>query len=66
MSDKKPTYEDLVNSIKIFNQYGISVEDIKRQVTPEMAQKILNTITEKDFSHGSSSETSGTIRPHKD
>lgn len=60
MSDSKITYQDIANAIGYFRKYGISADDIKRQITPEKAQDILNTITEKDFSYGSGKKTPGT------
>lgn len=66
MSDRKITYQEIVNAIAYFRKYGISGDDLRKQMTPEQAQDTLNTITQKDLSHGSSKETSGSVRPHKE
>lgn len=57
MARKKITYQDLQNALNLFNEHGVSAEDIAKQITPEDAHDILENITEKDFSYGSGKKT---------
>lgn len=51
-------FSKLEKAIAYFNEIGMKPQ--------EAVEKMIISITEKDFSYGSSKEACGTTRPHKD